>query len=87
MIFLGHGFKSHIYHNKLFQTFPMMSNSKDTLPGIPMKQLKDIEMAARISSRPAIPPFQGGRVLQGLVWVSYILLVNLCTWSNRLILH
>ena len=34
--FLGRGFKSHIHHNKLFQTFPM-SNLKNTLPGIPRK--------------------------------------------------
>ena len=45
----------------------------------------DIDTSARISGRPAIPPFQGGGVLQGLVWVSYRLTCG--KWSNGLIPH
>ena len=39
-----------------------------------MKRLGYFDRSARISGRPAIPPFQGGgRVLYGLLWVSYCL--------------
>ena len=47
-----------------------------------MKRLGYIGRSARISGRPAIPPFERGRVLyEGfLVWVSYWL--TFCKWSN-----
>ena len=63
-----------------------MSNLKNTLPGTPGNETAWINnRSARIFGRPAIPPFQGGRVLYGLVWVSYWL--TFCKWSNGLIPH
>ena len=48
MGFHGRGFDSYIHHNKLFQIF-LMSNSKNTLPGIPRKSNRlDIDRSARI---------------------------------------
>ena len=46
-----------------FQTFPM-SNLKWYPPRYPQEMNRlDIDTSVRISGRPAIPPFQGGRVL------------------------
>ena len=79
--FLGRGFKSNIHRNKLFHTFPM-SNLKNTLPGIPGKCNRlDIDGSARISGRPAISPFQGGKVLVRLSLGK--LLVNLLQVVKR----
>ena len=53
-----------IHNSKLLQTCPM-SNLKNALPGIPKKRNRlDIGRSARISGRPTIPPFQGGRVIR-----------------------
>ena len=58
------GLNPTIHNNKLFQTFPHVVNLKNALPGIPRKRNRlDIDRSARVSSRPGIPPFQGGRVL------------------------
>ena len=63
---------------KLFRTF-RMSNLKNTLLVYPGNETSwIIDRSAGISGRPAIPPFQGGRVLLGLVWVSYWL--TFCKW-------
>ena len=60
----------------------LMSNLKNTLPGIPRNETAwIIDRSARISGRPSIPPFEEEKVLSGLVWVSYWL--TLCkVWSN-----
>ena len=59
---------------------------KRTFPGILRKWNRlDLDRSARISGQPGIPPFQGGRVLKGLVWVRYWL--TFCKWSNGPIPH
>ena len=63
MDFLGRGFKSRIHHNKLFQIFPKIELQKySPRYAQEMKQLGlDIDRSARVSGRPGIPPFQGGK--------------------------
>ena len=36
-----------------------------------------IDRSARVSGRPAVPLLHGGRVLKGLVWVSYSVIIRL----------
>ena len=66
MFFWGRGFKSHIHHNKTFLDFPPVELEKYS-PRYPQEMNRlDIDRSAREPGQPAIPPFQGGRVLQGL---------------------
>ena len=78
---LGRRFKPHIHHNKLFQIFPM-SNLKNTLPAVyPGNETAwVIDRSARISGRPAVPPFQGGSVIRLSLGK---LLVNLLQVAKR----
>ena len=65
MGFSDRGFESHIHHNnKLFQTLPMSKLEKYSSPRYPQEmKLLGYNRSVRISGRPAIPPFEGGRVL------------------------
>ena len=64
MGFLGRQFESHIHHHILFHIFADVELEKYSPRYTQeMKPLGCIDKSARISGRPAIPPFQGERVL------------------------
>ena len=60
-----------IHNNKLFRFFPCRTWKILSLVSPGNETAWILTEVRRISGRPAIPPFQGGRVLWGFVWVSY----------------